>query len=155
MKKSALSISLIDPRDNQQFLERIGELHTGSRALWGKMSVNQMLLHCLLPLELAAGERDMMVNRFLAFFGPISKRLFLKNPSFGKNLPTAPELVISFQPDFDITRQTLSAKVQHFGRQGISAYSTKPHPIFGAMTPTEWNQLQTKHLDHHLRQFGV
>ena len=30
-----------------------------------------------------------------------------------------------------------------------------PHPIFGAFTHQQWGQLQYKHLDHHLRQFGV
>jgi Protein of unknown function (DUF1569) len=31
----------------------------------------------------------------------------------------------------------------------------KPHPFFGALTVAEWDGLQWKHLDHHLRQFGA
>jgi len=30
-----------------------------------------------------------------------------------------------------------------------------PHPLFGAFTSQQWGQMQYKHLDHHLRQFGV
>ena len=30
-----------------------------------------------------------------------------------------------------------------------------PHPVFGNFTPDQWGKLQYKHLDHHLRQFGV
>ena len=30
-----------------------------------------------------------------------------------------------------------------------------PHPFFGRMTGEEWDRLLWKHLDHHLRQFGV
>jgi hypothetical protein len=29
------------------------------------------------------------------------------------------------------------------------------HPFFGQMSRTEWGRLTWKHLDHHLRQFGV
>jgi hypothetical protein len=30
-----------------------------------------------------------------------------------------------------------------------------PHPKFGPLTAQEWGKLGYKHLDHHLRQFGV
>ena len=30
-----------------------------------------------------------------------------------------------------------------------------PHPMFGKFTKQQWGQMQYKHLDHHLRQFGV
>ncbi len=30
-----------------------------------------------------------------------------------------------------------------------------PHPTFGPLTKSEWGQLGWKHIDHHLRQFGV
>jgi hypothetical protein len=29
------------------------------------------------------------------------------------------------------------------------------HPAFGRLTLTEWQRLHGKHIDHHLRQFGV
>ena len=28
------------------------------------------------------------------------------------------------------------------------------HPSFGRMRPGDWDVLQYRHLDHHLRQFG-
>ena len=31
----------------------------------------------------------------------------------------------------------------------------KEHPFFGPLTSAEWDRLQWKHLDHHLRQFGA
>lgn len=155
MKDKTQVLSLVNPEHNQQFLARIEQLHPGSQRLWGKMTVSQMLHHCLLPLELAASERKMRVNRFLAFFGPLSKLFFTHQKRFSKNLPTAPALVIRHEPDFEVARSALHAKVAHFGAHGMAAYGHKPHPIFGKMSPEEWNELQTKHLDHHLRQFGV
>jgi hypothetical protein len=29
------------------------------------------------------------------------------------------------------------------------------HPMFGKMTADQWGRSMWKHLDHHLRQFGV
>ncbi|NND11366.1 MAG: DUF1569 domain-containing protein, partial [Flavobacteriaceae bacterium] len=31
----------------------------------------------------------------------------------------------------------------------------EPHPSFGYYTKDQWGKTQYKHLDHHLRQFGV
>jgi hypothetical protein len=33
--------------------------------------------------------------------------------------------------------------------------SYKPHPFLGKMNREEWGILVHKHIDHHLRQFGV
>ena len=30
-----------------------------------------------------------------------------------------------------------------------------PHPMFGKFTMEQWGKMEYKHLDHHLRQFGV
>jgi hypothetical protein len=29
------------------------------------------------------------------------------------------------------------------------------HPVFGKMTPRAWRVLGYRHMDHHLRQFGI
>ncbi|MGB5666410.1 MAG: DUF1569 domain-containing protein, partial [Maribacter sp.] len=29
------------------------------------------------------------------------------------------------------------------------------HPLFGEFTVEQWGQMEFKHLDHHLKQFGV
>ena len=31
----------------------------------------------------------------------------------------------------------------------------QPHPAFGKLSKEQWGKMQYKHLDHHLRQFGV
>ena len=31
----------------------------------------------------------------------------------------------------------------------------KAHPMFGQLTKQQWRDLLVKHLDHHLKQFGV
>jgi hypothetical protein len=45
--------------------------------------------------------------------------------------------------------------IDRFVSGGPSACTNHPHPFFGPLTPAEWAILMYKHLDHHLRQFGV
>jgi len=46
----------------------------------------------------------------------------------------------------------LDAIVVGAGPAGCTAH---PHSFFGRLKPEEWATLMYKHLDHHLRQFGV
>ena len=42
-----------------------------------------------------------------------------------------------------------------FHEGGESQCTSHPHPLFGKITPLEWGTGMYKHLDHHLKQFGV
>ena len=37
----------------------------------------------------------------------------------------------------------------------VDADRVAPHSVFGRLTHNEWGVLAAKHIDHHLRQFGV
>jgi transposase InsO family protein len=45
--------------------------------------------------------------------------------------------------------------IDRFVAAGPKSCTTHPHSFFGPLTPEEWAILMYKHLDHHLRQFGV
>ena len=47
------------------------------------------------------------------------------------------------------------ALVDRFGVAGPSGLTSLPHPFFGPLSSEEWQALQWRHLDHHLRQFGA
>ena len=47
------------------------------------------------------------------------------------------------------------AQMREFHQGGEAKCTRHPHPFFGALTPAEWSRGMYKHLDHHLRQFGV
>ncbi len=53
------------------------------------------------------------------------------------------------------TRLGLSRLIDKFAAGGAAGCTKNPHSFFGKMTPEEWAILMYKHLDHHLRQFGV
>jgi hypothetical protein len=94
-----------------------------------------------------------MIGRVL---GPIAKAMVInKERPFGKNSPTAPNLVISDQRQFDAEKQRLLQIIDRFVDGGPQACTDHPHQFFGKLTPDEWGRLMYKHLDHHLRQFGA
>lgn len=136
---------------------RLRQLQPSSHRRWGKMTVTQMLAHCSAGLEMAMGHvrpPRMMIGRIM---GPLVKRLaLLENAEMRRNVPTAKELVIAAnERDFAKERARLGELVRSFAAAGSGGCTAHPHFFFGRLKPEEWAVLMYKHLDHHLRQFGV
>lgn len=53
--------NIFDPKDNQEIIARIHNLTPESKALWGKMSVDQMVSHCIAPINVALGTEKINV----------------------------------------------------------------------------------------------
>ena len=52
-------------------------------------------------------------------------------------------------------RSVLIAAIDSFASQGAACCTGHRHPFFGPLKPEQWAILMYKHVDHHLRQFGV
>jgi hypothetical protein len=146
--------SIFNPTDNAEFIERINKLTPGTPALWGKMNVSQMMAHCQVPIKIAFGELEAKGNLFGLLFGRLAKKKLLEDKPFKRNLPTLKEGLIKDERNFDSEKSGLVNDVKKF-TAGPDVITKKPHPFFGPMTVDEWDKLQSKHLDHHLKQFGV
>ncbi|MBL7910600.1 MAG: DUF1569 domain-containing protein [Bacteroidia bacterium] len=148
--------SLFKTETKQQFIERINKLTPQSQAQWGKMNVGQMLTHAQKPFEIASGKLVPKVNALIKLlFGKSAKRSIVNDPQFKKNIPTFAEAKITDERVFETEKQKLLESLEYFHNKGPEGITKAPHPFFGAMTIEEWDKLQSKHLDHHLRQFGV
>jgi hypothetical protein len=133
--------SLFNKGDNQEIINRISTLTAASQAQWGKMNVGQMLTHCQEPLRVAYGDLKLKRGLIALLFGAyVKKKLTKDEQPFGKNLPTDNAFI---------------GVVQKFEQVGPSGITKEKHPFFGSMTPNEWDIIQWKHLDHHLKQFGA
>jgi len=148
--------SLFDTATATQIKERIWRLNSGSNRQWGKMSAAQAMAHCATTMEWAVGDSfapRMLIGRIL---GPLVKSKVLKEGAVMKrNTPTAKSLLVADERDLGKERERLCALIDRFtagGPQGCTKYE---HTFFGPLTPEEWARLMYKHLDHHLRQFGV
>ena len=149
-------MSLFDPKDNQQFIDRIQSLKPETQRQWGKMDVAQMMAHCIQPMKIAFRETNPKRGWFGFFLGKMIKNKYIiQGKDFEKNLPTHPTFIQSDPRDFAEQQSRLLAYVQRWVNEGPAAITTELHPLFGKMTPEEWDKLMSKHLDHHLRQFGA
>ena len=79
----------------------------------------------------------------------------LTQPRFKRSLPTVKQFKITHEPNFDEARKELIEMVSQYAALGHGAIKVTKHPFFGNMSMEEWDILQWKHLDHHLKQFGV
>jgi hypothetical protein len=136
--------------------QRLSRLQPDQPRQWGKMNLAQMLAHCSLGLEMAAGEirpPRALIGRIL---GPVIKPMALRdNEPMRRNSPTAKELVIKDDRNFETERKRLSGLIDRFAAAGPAGCTAHPHAFFGSLTADEWAVLMYKHLDHHLRQFGA
>ncbi len=148
--------SLFNPEGNQHIIQRIEQLSPITLSQWGKMTVSQMLLHCQQPINVAFGTLQLKPNWLLKLlFGKAAKNEFISTGAFKRDTPTVKEFRITHEPDFEQSKRELIALVKRFAEEGPACIKLKKHPFFGDMTINEWDLMQWKHLDHHLRQFGV
>jgi hypothetical protein len=140
----------------EEVKERMAQLRPDSERLWGKMNGAQALAHCSSAVEWAVGDRippRMFLGRIM---GRIVKPLVLGNDEpMRRNSPTAKDLVVRDERDLEAERERLRGLIDRFAAAGPKGCTTHPHSFFGRLTPEEWATLMYKHLDHHLRQFGV
>jgi hypothetical protein len=147
--------SLFDPQGNQNILDRIDNLSPITLSQWGKMTVSQMLLHLQKPIDLAYGKLH-IAPHWKSYFFAKSYRKKLNDPKlFHKDQSTIKEFIVTHEPKFEEAKQSLKESVAVFARDGHKAIKTTRHPLMGEMSPSEWDILQWKHLDYHLKQFGV
>ena len=140
----------------EEVKERLAQLRPDSERLWGKMNAPQALAHCSAAVEWAVGDRippRMFLGRIM---GRIVKPMVLGNDEpMRRNSPTAKDLVVQDERDLGTERERLCGLINRFAAAGPKGCTTHPHSFFGRLTPEEWAELMYKHLDHHLRQFGV
>ena len=144
--------SIFTPEAYDEIVERLGRLSKESKGKWGKMSVAQMLAHCTKPLEYYLGKIELKKrnNFILRLFRPI---LYNDRP-FGRNAPTHPSFVITDEKTFENERTSLLQNLDEIIRRGQD-YDWPEHASFGKMTGEQYGKSIYKHLDHHLKQFGL
>ncbi len=145
--------SIFDKVSNETIIARINKLSPESQAVWGKMSVDQMLKHTNEAIIVAFGENEVKVNFIFRILGRMMKSKIF-NSEFKKNSPTAKEFIFTDKYDFESSKNEL---IKNFSRftEGHQSIKITHHPFWGKMTFEDWNKLMWNHIDHHLRQFGV
>ncbi|HEX6193794.1 MAG TPA: DUF1569 domain-containing protein [Chitinophagaceae bacterium] len=147
--------NLFDNATYQQMVDRLNRLTPESKGHWGKMNVSQMLTHCKRAFRVPLSDKPlprMFLGRLL---GWLARPKLYNNIPWGKSLPTAPSFIVKDERVFEKEKAALLELVEQFHTKGPDKVGVYPHPFFGRLTKEQWGKSMWKHLDHHLRQFGV
>ncbi|MDB5202170.1 MAG: hypothetical protein JWQ27_1579 [Ferruginibacter sp.] len=147
--------NLLDELTYRQTVERLNKLQPDAKAQWGKMNNAQMLAHCKEAFKVPLSEQKMPRILLGALIGWMIKPKLYNDAPWKKNLPTSPDFIIKDQRNFEEEKSELLSLVNKFYARGPEKIGLFPHPMFGSFTSEQWGKSMFKHLDHHLKQFGV
>ena len=146
--------NLFNENNIQELKNRINSLDNYTIPKWGKMNAPQMLAHCSEVLKNALGktqQKRMLIGYLASPF--IRHRFYDSEPYKKKGGPST--FKIEEEKDFDKEKQNLIKQIEQFHTIEREKLKNSVHPFLGKFTPEQWAIGQYKHLDHHLRQFGV
>ncbi|AZA85211.1 hypothetical protein C1637_14965 [Chryseobacterium lactis] len=135
----------------------MSKLTKDSPKKWGQMDVSQMLRHCDLVLQVALKKIELPpINPVFKTIGVITKvEMYVFNNGIPRNMPTFQKLIVNFECDFDESKTNLLKTLEEFRAACQNKTLPDHHRLFGTMTEKDWEFLEYKHLDHHLKQFNV
>lgn len=146
-----------DREITNEIVERINQLNPSSQRLWGTMDVAQMFAHCNVPYAYTFTPENFKKPSFIMKFilKKYVKKMVVSQEAYKQNERTSPSFIISNVRDFENEKALLIANIEKTQQLGAAYFEGKENFSFGFMTAEEWNTMFYKHLDHHLRQFGV
>jgi hypothetical protein len=147
--------NLFEPDAAAELKRRLSKLSPDSERQWGKMTPAQAMAHYAAQMEMVLGQTFPPRSLLGRLFGRLAKAKLLGEEPISRNMPTDKEFLIADQRDLERERERVQGLLDRFIRGGPAVCTKHPHSFFGPMTPIEWATLMYKHLDHHLRQFGV
>ncbi len=137
-------------------INRIDQINADTVPQWGKMNASQMLAHTSVAYEMSLEELHKKPGAFAKFMIKLFAKAQVCGPKpYPKNGRTAPQFVISDERDFLKEKDRLIGYLNQCKDLGAQHFDGKESHSFGKLTLDEWNTMFYKHLDHHLRQFGV
>lgn len=83
------------------------------------------------------------------------KKTVVTTKPFKQNLRTGPKFIIVDKKEFDFEKTRLIGFIDKTLELGESYFHNKESHSLGVLPSNEWNNYFSKHLDHHLAQFGV
>lgn len=139
-----------------EILSRLETLSDSSQAQWGSMNTAQMMVHCRSAIEVALGKKTLEKPNILkGTMLKLMKGMLYNDTPWRHGLPTAKEFVIIDTKTFETEKTKLKQCIEEIHASEDFFKPSKVHPFFGRFTADQWGKSIYKHLDHHLRQFGV
>jgi hypothetical protein len=145
--------TFFDAAARDGILARAERITMDSHPRWGTMNAEMMLAHLVESLRMGVGETQPKPKKLPIRFPPLRQLIVYWLP-FPKGAPTAPELLPEDRRSIEDSKRELARLAALFGERGAHP-EWPPHPAFGNLGRRGWGVLTYRHIDHHLRQFGV
>ena len=146
--------SIFDAAARSQLIARMNRLRPEQSRLWGKMNCAQMLCHVADQLRNALGELEAKPLRSPLALPPINWLVIHVLPWPKGKAESPPEFLARIPESWEHDVAALKELIRRAAERGPTARWPES-PVFGRISPRAWGVLVHKHLDHHLRQFGV
>jgi hypothetical protein len=146
--------SVFDKATRDGLITRAGNLSDKSKPQWGKMNVCQMIKHCVLVEEMFMGRKQYKRQFIGRIFGKMGLKRMLKDEApMPHNSPTLGDF--RMKPGDCNVSQEKTKWITLIGEYGHYSNPNFVHWFFGKMSEEQVGWFVYKHIDHHLRQFGV
>jgi|SRR5581483_3107343 len=134
---------------------RVERLRPDSPAKWGRMTAPQMVCHLKDSFRVGMGERyASSVSNILST--TLIKWMALRAPiPWPHGVPTRPEIEQGRGGTPPAEWTSDCAELVGLMDSFVERTKFGVHPAFGNMSRSEWLIWGYRHVDHHLRQFGV
>jgi hypothetical protein len=136
---------------------RLARLTPETTRQWGTLTSHELICHLADSFRAMLGEREVSPVASSWLYRTAVRLIALHAPvRFPRDVPTRPEVdphrAGSAPVSFDADRRDLIELLRRFAAPE-ARYAT--HPIFGVLTRNECLVWGYRHVDHHLRQFGL
>ncbi len=149
--------NLFNQSDRENLIARLYNLHPDCQRRWGKMSVAEILPHLSDPFRATLGEKKVEDVSNAITRGFIGK-MMVRHIPWPKSAFTSPSFLpgtgMTAFEGFEDDKQALILLIHRFANVDVNT-AFQPHPVFGNLSKRDYGRLYWRHLDHHLRQFGV
>jgi hypothetical protein len=139
--------------DRRVLLDRLTRLDAGIQPQWGKMNCAQMLAHLADGMRMTLGDLPCKSKSGPLRYTPL-KQLIIYWLPWPQGAPTAPELISRASAGIEHETAAVQTLLERFA-QSDGKSQWPEHPAFGKLSAKDWGVLAYRHIDHHLRQFGV
>jgi Protein of unknown function (DUF1569) len=145
--------SLFDERLHGDLLARVNRIAGDTRPKWGKMNAAQMLTHLVEAMKLATGELTAPAKKVPFRHAPLRQLVVYWLP-WPKGAPTSPALMPAESATLERSKSELARLLSDIASRRTQK-EWPQHPAFGPLSRRGWGVLTLRHLEHHLKQFGV
>lgn len=149
--------TLADTAQRVAIVARLQRLAPDSPRQWGRMTSHQAVCHLSDAFRSMMGAKP-ITSISTPFSRTVIKWVALKTPmKWPQGVPTRPEVdqMIGGTKPVEFTRDRLELEVLIEQFAAKHGNELQAHPMFGRMTTADWQRWGWRHMNHHLRQFGV